>query len=72
MKSPRTVALPALVVLSATLFVTSPSPQMAAEAPCGPNNGNLCWSNESCVSLLFYKQCTTKYKYYPGQQETVE
>ena len=38
----------------------------AAEADCGANDGNKCWENQSCINVLFYKQCTTKYKYYPG------
>ncbi len=31
---------------------------------CGPYDGPMCWSNESCINIIFYKQCTTEYKYF--------
>ena|GEM_PF-1479717 len=65
MKSRTRLPFPAAFLLSTLLLAASPSPQTAAEASCGPNDGNLCWSDESCASILFFKQCTTKYKYYP-------
>jgi hypothetical protein len=73
MKSRTRLPFPAAFLLSTLLLAASPSPQTAAEAPCGPNNGNLCWSDESCLNILFYKQCTTKYRYYPKPaKEAVE
>lgn len=65
LKSPTRLALPATFLFSSLLLAASPSPQAAAEAPCGPNDGQLCWSDESCINIIFYKQCTTRYRYYP-------
>jgi hypothetical protein len=61
-----------LFILSAAAFLASPSPQYAGEADCGKNSGNVCWSDEACVNLLFYKQCTTKYKYYEGESTELD
>lgn len=49
-----------------TLFVASPAPRQATASSCGENNGPMCRKNESCISIIFFKQCTTKYDYYPG------
>lgn len=61
----RRSAVAALFVLSAAAFLASPSPQYAAEADCGANDGNKCWQNESCANIIFFSICTTHYKYYP-------
>lgn len=66
------IALAALFALTAAAFLVSPSPQYASEADCGPNSGKVCFANESCAGFLFFKQCTTKYKYYPGPEEAPE
>lgn len=59
------LAFPAAFLFSAFLLAASPQPQAAADADCGAYGGNLCWENQSCVSIIFFKMCTTKYKYYP-------
>ncbi len=47
------------------LFVASPAPPQAVALGCGENTGPQCRTNESCIWILFYKQCTTTYDYYP-------
>ncbi len=56
----------ALTFLASTaLFLAVPSrPHAATWSWNGTNTGKVCWQNESCVDILFYKQCTTTYKYY--------
>lgn len=50
------------------ILLTSPAQPVAASAGCGENSGAVCWENEACVNILFYKQCTTDYKYYPASE----
>lgn len=61
------LSVPVAFLLSAILLAASPEPRAAEEGDCGANEGNLCWENESCLWLLFYRQCTTKYRYYPKE-----
>lgn len=56
----------ATLLLAGGLLVGAPAPRQAVASSCGENRGNLCRRNESCLFLLFFKQCTTKYDYYPG------
>ena len=52
---------------AAGLYLAVPDQPQAAAATCsGSNTGKVCWENESCVEMLFYKQCTTTYKYFPA------
>ena len=52
---------------AAGLYLAVPDQPQAAAASCsGSNTGKVCWENESCVEMLFYKQCTTTYKYFPA------
>ena len=52
---------------AAGLYLAVPGQPEAAAATCnGTNTGKVCWENESCVEMLFYKQCTTTYKYFPA------
>ncbi len=54
-------------LISTALFLAVPGQPQAATSSCnGTNTGKVCWQNESCVNILFYKQCTTTYKYYPA------
>jgi len=48
----------------AFLIATAPSEPRAQESSCGPNSGNVCQTDEQCVTIIFYKRCTTNYKYY--------
>ncbi len=52
---------------STALFLAVPGRPHAATSSCnGTNTGKVCWQNESCVDILFYKPCTTTYQYYPA------
>jgi hypothetical protein len=59
------LAIPTAFLLSGFLLAASPEPQAASDSDCGANQGQLCWQNESCASFIFFKMCTTRYKYYP-------
>jgi hypothetical protein len=66
------LAIPTGFLLSGFLLAASPEPQAASDSDCGANEGQLCWQNESCASFIFFKMCTTKYKYYPPTGPGVE
>ncbi len=52
-------------LVAAGLYLAVPDQPQAAAATCnGSNTGKVCWENESCMDMLFYKQCTTTYKYF--------
>jgi hypothetical protein len=57
------VGIVAAVVL---LIATAPAEPRAQAGSCGANDGNICQQDEQCVWILFYKRCTTNYKYYPS------
>ena len=54
----------ATFVAALGLALVTPSEPRAASADCGENSGSVCWENKSCLDILFYKQCTTEYRYY--------
>ena len=63
----RLIAGAITFLASTALFLAVPGRPHAATSSCsGTNTGKVCWQNESCVDILFYKQCTTTYKYYPA------
>ena len=62
-------SLVAFLAAAGAYLVSPASPQAAASSCSGMNSGKVCWQNESCVDILFYKQCTTTYKYYPAPNE---
>jgi len=63
----RLIAGAITFLASTALFLAVPGRPHAATSSCnGTNTGKACWQNESCVDILFYKQCTTTYKYYPA------
>ncbi len=63
----RLIAGAITFLASTALFLAVPDRPHAATSSCsGTNTGKVCWQNESCVNILFYKQCTTTYKYYPA------
>ncbi len=63
----RLIAGAITFLASMALFLAVPDRPHAATSSCnGTNTGKVCWQNESCVNILFYKQCTTTYKYYPA------
>jgi hypothetical protein len=67
----RLIAGATTFLASTALFLAVPAQPSAQTSSCsGTNTGKVCWQNESCVDILFYKQCTTTYKYYPAPGET--
>lgn len=66
-KTLKSRILTGLVTLAAAfaLAVGGPAPRQAIASNCGENSGNLCKKNESCLWILFFKQCTETYYYYP-------
>ena len=63
----RLIAGATTFLASTALFLAVPAQPRAQTSSCnGTNTGKVCWQNESCVNILFYKQCTTTYKYYPA------
>lgn len=64
---PRLVAGALTLLATAGIYLALPGqPQAAASSCSATNSGNVCWENESCVNMLFYKQCTTTHKYLPA------
>jgi hypothetical protein len=61
----KLLSIPGLFLVGALAFMAAPASNVAA-SDCGANEGHLCWDNESCINIIFYKQCTTKYKYWEG------
>lgn len=62
----KIIPIPGLLLAGALAFLAAPGSQVAA-SECGSGGGEKCWENQSCFNVLFYKQCTTKYKYYEGE-----
>jgi len=61
----RLLSIPGLALLGALTFFSAPGGQVAA-SECSSGTPHPCWENEACINIIFYKQCTTKYKYYSG------
>lgn len=65
---PRLLAGALTLLATAGIYLAVPGqPQAAASSCSATNSGNVCWENESCVNMLFYKQCTTKHRYLPAE-----
>jgi hypothetical protein len=60
------LTFPFALTLSALLLAASPEPRPAGAMQCGAGTLRLCKTNESCVNILFFSQCTTRYYYYPA------
>jgi hypothetical protein len=53
------------LALASALSLASPMrPSALLADDCGHFSGKECSHTEACVNILFYKMCTTKYKYY--------
>lgn len=61
----KRLSIPGFLLAAALAFVATPDGQLAA-SECGGHNGNQCTANQACVNILFFKQCTTRYTYYPA------
>lgn len=55
--------LPAMLVAGALAFTIAPGEQLQASS-CGGDGVSLCKTNTSCISIIFYRQCTTKRDYW--------
>lgn len=69
----KNFTLPGLILAGALAFLGAPSSQISATT-CGGPGVVLCKENQSCLNILFYKQCTTRYDYWapmelPGPEE---
>lgn len=53
------------LLVAVLLLAAAPAPREAIAARCGDGDGPICTKNESCVWIIFFKQCTEKYTYYP-------
>lgn len=53
-------------LIAAGAYLSAPAQPRAQSSDCGANDGNVCWMTQECTTFLFYKICTTRYKYYPG------
>jgi hypothetical protein len=61
----KRLSIPGFLLAAALAFVAAPDGQLAA-SECGGFDGNACKTNQSCINILFFKQCTTTHTYYPG------
>ncbi len=61
----RRLTLPGFLLAGAMAFMAAPSAQIQA-AECGGPGTSVCKTNESCLSIIFYRQCTTVYDYWQG------
>lgn len=61
----RLLSIPGLALVGALTFLSAPGGQVSA-SECGNGSGGTCWENESCLNIIFYKQCTKNIKYYPA------
>ena len=59
----KLLSIPGLLLAGALTFMAAPPSQVAA-TECGRAAGPECSKTESCVSIIFFKSCTTKTKYY--------
>jgi len=62
---PKHLFIPGFLLAAALAFVAAPDGDLGASS-CGGFRGQVCTANESCLNILFYKQCTTRYSYYPS------
>ncbi len=61
----KRLTIPGFLLAAALAFLAAPDGQLAA-SDCGANRGKECTRNESCLNILFFKQCTTRFTYYPA------
>lgn len=57
------ITLPIMLLAGSLAFISTPDSRIAASS-CGGVGAKLCKENMSCVSIIFYRQCTTTYDYY--------
>ncbi|TVR51298.1 MAG: hypothetical protein EA421_15945 [Gemmatimonadales bacterium] len=59
----RKLSLPGFLLAAALAFLAAPDGQLAA-SECGGPGTQVCKSNESCLNIIFYRQCTTRTDYW--------
>lgn len=59
----RRAVLSVWAALAAIALIAVP-PLHAIPDDCGNFSGSNCFKNESCINILFYKQCSTKLYYW--------
>lgn len=59
----RKLSLPGFLLAAALAFMAAPDGQLAA-AGCGGGGTQVCKVNESCISIIFFRQCTTRTDYW--------
>lgn len=74
MRIPRVIAglFASGAVALALLLAAEPAGSntlLVASSGCGGYSGPVCSQTRSCVWYLFGQICTTKYTYYPGQEQ---
>ena len=58
------------LVMALGSAATNPEPLEADD--CSGPGSVVCKSNESCINILFYSQCTTNYDYWNEDEEEEE
>lgn len=59
----KLLSVPGLLLIGALSFMAIPGADVSA-SECGRHAGPECFKNESCVSLIFFKMCSTRTKYW--------
>lgn len=53
------------------LYLGAPPERVQAADDCGAFNGKTCSEQNDCAWFLFFRSCTTKYKYYRAPEEVI-
>lgn len=59
----KLLSVPGLLLVGALSFMAVPATDVAA-TECGGYAGPECFKNESCISVIFFKMCSTRSKYW--------
>lgn len=65
----RTLIAAATGALVLALGSVAATPEPLEADDCDGPGDVVCNKNESCLTVLFYRQCTTTYDYYPPDDE---
>lgn len=59
----KLLSIPGLLLVGALSFMAVPPTDVAA-GECGGYDGQQCLQTESCVSIIFFKMCSTRTNYW--------
>lgn len=59
----KLLSVPGLLLVGALSFMAVPATDVAA-TECGGYGGQECFKNESCISVIFFKMCSTRTQYW--------